>query len=112
MDFINPAISCSFSSHKPAFIFIANLAAADILLVFVEILAAWLQTVVHDSEILLQEYDMDLTTNQQQDDDVVERRKTSCRLQIGLWIFGVAHTLTATLMLTIDRYEQPSEDRT
>eukprot|EP00095_Tigriopus_kingsejongensis_P001295 maker-scaffold1142_size59991-snap-gene-0.15 protein:Tk01295 transcript:maker-scaffold1142_size59991-snap-gene-0.15-mRNA-1 annotation:"beta-3 adrenergic receptor isoform x1" len=86
-------------SHKPAFIFIANLAAADMLMVVVEMVVVYLQHSTHYTHGNLIELNLDDISH-----DFAESRRLACQWQVGLWIFAICHTLTCSLVITIDRY--------
>ncbi|XP_059080318.1 uncharacterized protein LOC131878384 [Tigriopus californicus] len=89
------------SSHKAAFIFIANLAAADMLMVVVELCVAYLQFTTHYGKGYQGILELNL-------DDIshefAQSRRIACNWQVGLWMFAIAHTLACSLLITVDRY--------
>lgn len=100
IDFLMGEYCTNSSSHKAAFIFIANLAAADMLMVVVELCVAYLQFITHyatGSEIAL-ELNLDDISY-----ELVQSRRRACNWQVGLWMFSIAHTLGCSLLITVDR---------
>ena len=88
--------------HRAAFIFIANMATADLVMVLVEVTVVILEkrlqrnieeTLLHANEFKLEELtSLDLLI------------RSHCKAQVVAWCFSISATLMSSIVLTIDRF--------
>ena len=92
---------CSIG-HKAAFIFIANLAVADTVIAMIEFGSSYLDTYFNNPIQSDLEIDMIMGLSEEQEENKVAR-EYCCRIQVGLWVFGILLTMTCTFVITFDR---------